>query len=752
MELEAISNIGTRQMTARSTLDANTANFKSNRTAGSFSGPFSGNAPPYLDSESRRFGEQSLSSWGDVPALQSPPDDRGSIHNSDYFPGSGLASRDSSLPPSRHGHDATNLSAYGELPPRNHQSKSSFAIPRHVPSLSTQTNGGAYNDRPISQENDLNAHFRRMSLQHPDQSVNVQKPTLNLNGAPAHFSQGSQDLGSRRQSTSDFSQQIPSYNGNSLDHSRSYTPNRTPNVRGVPYRDRQVQNPSMNGDYHHQYPYYSAESTPPRAFGPSAMANGDNRGMANSSMALLQSRLRSLEQEQNFPPNLGPMMAASYQMPYGNSIPYGTPQTLSGVNVNGQFMPMPPIPSMVPLMEPPRGPRDHDIGHGMRSALLDEFKTNQKTKRYELKDIYDHIVEFSGDQHGSRFIQTKLETANSDEKDRVFREIQSNALQLMSDVFGNYVIQKFFEHGDQTQKRTLANKMKGQVFALSTQMYACRVVQKALEHVLTDQQASIVREIENRVMDCLRDQNGNHVIQKAIERVPAEHMQVIVKAFLGRVQELSTHPYGCRVIQRMLEHCEPQVKRSVLEEIQGCEATLIPDQYGNYVTQHAIELGSDEDRARVFELIKSQLLAFSQHKYASNVVEASLKHATNEQRREIMMTLREKDPRGESYLVLMIKDGFGNYVIQRLLDTLEKSDYIAFMDILQPEMVKAKRLASSKQVQATRIESHIRSEHPHSSFHQYEYLYGDDTTASPYRKRTKPSEQLIAKCNNEYRR
>lgn len=95
-----------------------------------------------------------------------------------------------------------------------------------------------------------------------------------------------------------------------------------------------------------------------------------------------------------------------------------------------------------------------------------------------VKDIYGHIVEFSGDQHGSRFIQEKLQSANSDEKDQVFVEIEVNALQLMKDVFGNYVIQKFFEHGNQVQKKIIAGKMKGKVAELSTQMYACRVVQK----------------------------------------------------------------------------------------------------------------------------------------------------------------------------------------------------------------------------------------------------------------------------------
>jgi hypothetical protein len=56
------------------------------------------------------------------------------------------------------------------------------------------------------------------------------------------------------------------------------------------------------------------------------------------------------------------------------------------------------------------------------------------------QDIFGYVVEFSGDQHGSRFIQQKLETATSEEKQVIFDEIVPDAaLQLMQDVFGNYV-------------------------------------------------------------------------------------------------------------------------------------------------------------------------------------------------------------------------------------------------------------------------------------------------------------------------
>lgn len=51
-------------------------------------------------------------------------------------------------------------------------------------------------------------------------------------------------------------------------------------------------------------------------------------------------------------------------------------------------------------------------------------------------------VELSIDQHGSRFIQQKLESCSAEERTSVFEEILPHASKLMTDVFGNYVIQK----------------------------------------------------------------------------------------------------------------------------------------------------------------------------------------------------------------------------------------------------------------------------------------------------------------------
>lgn len=401
--------------------------------------------------------------------------------------------------------------------------------------------------------------------------------------------------------------------------------------------------------------YYAAGTPPIEEYRPSSRET-----RVPQEQMELSRRLQSIQyaQQQNY----YHQFAGQYPPP-----PYDYPQHFR------QTAPLPypylpvPVPAFPqPQVIPTRPAKDQDVGVGVRSMLLEEFRSNGKSnKRYELKDIYQHVVEFSGDQHGSRFIQQKLETANSDEKEQLFREIQPNALQLMTDVFGNYVIQKLFEHGNQVQKRLLAEQMKHHVMELSLQMYGCRVVQKTLEHVLADQQAQLVAELQADVMKCIKDQNGNHVVQKAIERVPTEHIQFVIDAFRGQVGPLATHPYGCRVIQRILEHCKPHIHVSILEELHVCANSLVIDQYGNYVTQHIIQHGKPEDRAKIIKIVQSQLLTLSKHKFASNVVEKSIEYGTEEQRKAIVAQLTAVNEDGASPLQLMMKDQYGNYVIRK---------------------------------------------------------------------------------------
>eukprot|EP00743_Colponemidia_sp_Colp-15_P003429 GILK01003703.1.p1 GENE.GILK01003703.1~~GILK01003703.1.p1 ORF type:complete len:886 (-),score=146.11 GILK01003703.1:435-3092(-) len=335
-----------------------------------------------------------------------------------------------------------------------------------------------------------------------------------------------------------------------------------------------------------------------------------------------------------------------------------------------------------------------------RSTLLEEFRT--KNRKLELRDIAGHVVEFSQDQHGSRLIQSKLETCTDPEKQMVFDEILGDALRLMTDVFGNYVIQKFFEHvGTPEQQRVLATHLEGHVLPLSLQMYGCRVVQKALEVIGPDQQATLVQELRNHVLKCVEDQNGNHVIQKCIEKVAPEHIQFIIDAFDNTsIYEMSVHPYGCRVIQRILEYCPPYQSDRVLHEILRCTLNLAQDQYGNYVIQHILERGDKQDKDFIMNKVRGQLMSLSMHKFASNVVEKVLSHANPDEQQDMLKEIIGNREEPIPPLLTMMRDRYANYVVQKALEVSQGEQREYMLSIIKDQIPHLKKFTYGRHIVA----------------------------------------------------
>lgn len=448
-----------------------------------------------------------------------------------------------------------------------------------------------------------------------------------------------------------------------------------------------------------------------------ASQHGDLEGLRK---AYLETLLSQQKQQYELP-----LLSKSGLLNQGlfGSQPYGLGMPHSGKQISNSSLPS--LGSGNPLFENERishinsmmrssmggsGSSWHaDIGNNMESrfasSLLDEFKNN-KTKPFELSDITDHVVQFSTDQYGSRFIQQKLETASVEEKTKIFPEIIPHARGLMTDVFGNYVIQKFFEHGTDSQRKELANQLTGHVLPLSLQMYGCRVIQKALEVVDVDQQSQMVSELSGAIMKCVRDQNGNHVIQKCIECVPQDRIQFIITSFYGQVVALSTHPYGCRVIQRVLEHCDDlKTQEIIMEEIMQSVCTLAQDQYGNYVIQHILEHGKPNERTIVISKLAGQIVKMSQQKFASNVIEKCLAFGSPEERQilvnEMLGTSDENEP-----LQAMMKDPFGNYVVQKVLETCDDQSLELILSRIKVHLNALKRYTYGKHI-VSRVEKLI---------------------------------------------
>ncbi|CAF3238396.1 unnamed protein product [Rotaria socialis] len=340
-----------------------------------------------------------------------------------------------------------------------------------------------------------------------------------------------------------------------------------------------------------------------------------------------------------------------------------------------------------------------------RSKLLDDFR-NSRMPNLQLRDVIGHFTEFSMDQHGSRFIQQKLERATNTEKDMVFKEIISNAPQLMTDVFGNYVIQKFFEFGSTEHKAYLAHSIRGNVLSLALQMYGCRVIQKAVESLQPEYQVQIARELDGNIVKCIEDQNGNHVIQKCIECCIGDDIDFIIKDVTNQVFQLSAHPYGCRVIQRILENCKESQTRPILDILHNELENLVQDQYGNYVIQHVLEHGKVEDRSRIVNAIMGRVLHLSQHKFASNVVEKCVTYATREEKRQLIDEVVSFGDGPNSALLIMMKDQFANYVVQKMIDVAEPAQRKILLTKVRPHIQSLRKFTYGKHI-ITKLEKHL---------------------------------------------
>ncbi|GFR45859.1 hypothetical protein Agub_g7310 [Astrephomene gubernaculifera] len=359
-------------------------------------------------------------------------------------------------------------------------------------------------------------------------------------------------------------------------------------------------------------------------------------------------------------------------------------------------------------------------GRGPRSSgdtLLDEFKTNKTGRKWELREILGHVYEFSLDQHGSRFIQQKLEGVSSEDLDAAFSEVLPRIMHLMTDVFGNYVVQKFLEHGSPEQRARLTKALHGHVLQLSLQMYGCRVVQKALEVFSEEQKVELVAELDGHIMRCVRDQNGNHVIQKCIECVPAARIRGLLDNFLMCVVPLSTHPFGCRIIQRILEHVSDQQRRAaVMADILASAVQLTQDQYGNYVIQHVLEHGTPQERSSISGSLAATVVQLSMHKFASNVIEKCLTYGSTADRDLLINRMLgaqalqmqqaaaaggvDADMEVEDPVQVMMKDQFGNYVVQKVLEVCSDDQREIMLARVRQQLHALKRYTYGKHIVA----------------------------------------------------
>lgn len=304
-------------------------------------------------------------------------------------------------------------------------------------------------------------------------------------------------------------------------------------------------------------------------------------------------------------------------------------------------------------------------------------------------------VKLATDQFGCRFLQKKLESnAESDiVRDLMYEQIKPYILDLILDPFGNYLIQKLCDYLTTAQRTDMIQSIFPQVFQISINQYGTRSLQKIIDTVDSDVQIeTIIKGFSQeytsiqQVVTLINDLNGNHVIQKCIFKFPPSTFGFVIDAIVEKnnIITISTHKHGCCVLQKLLSVCTLQQIFTISVKIIQFLPGLINDQFGNYIIQFLLDI-DDLDYyllPEIFKRLSNELCQLSCLKFSSNVVEKFIKKLF----RNVKKYLQENQSNNDEVvqnsmnillsivdiftlnLNVLIRDNFGNYALQTLLD------------------------------------------------------------------------------------
>ncbi|KAH3672172.1 hypothetical protein WICMUC_004433 [Wickerhamomyces mucosus] len=350
------------------------------------------------------------------------------------------------------------------------------------------------------------------------------------------------------------------------------------------------------------------------------------------------------------------------------------------------------------------------------------------------------IVKLSIDQYGCRFIQKRLDLDNSI-KDIVFNKIFNNIIDLIVDPFGNYLIQKLVDYLTSYQKDLMIEKIHTYLFQISTNQYGTRSLQKIIDKISNSYQMDLIIKglqennsldpiEDNNVVRLIKDLNGNHVIQKCIFKFTSDKIQFIIDSIClnNNIVRISTHKHGCCVLQKLLNNANYDQIVEISKVLLIYLNDLINDQFGNYIIQFLFELSFLQRSENLnflidefFQKIFNNMVKLSCLKFSSNVIEKFIKILKNKQN---YIYLTEIIKLTNINFEILIKDKFGNYVIQTLIDqfydvielNLEMANLINTIKNYLP-VIKTAPYGRKIQLKIQQLESNIVLGHsPSNSF------------------------------------
>ncbi|OAL01919.1 ARM repeat-containing protein [Phaeosphaeriaceae sp. SRC1lsM3a] len=316
---------------------------------------------------------------------------------------------------------------------------------------------------------------------------------------------------------------------------------------------------------------------------------------------------------------------------------------------------------------------------------------------YDLKTMPRHeIYTLCKDQHGCRFLQKKLEERNAENLQIIFDETAPHVVELMTDPFGNYLCQKLLEFANDEQRNTLVRNACPAMVSIALNQHGTRALQKMIEFISTEEQTEmIIQALSGQVVDLIQDLNGNHVIQKCLNHLKSLEAQFIFDAVGEHCITVGTHRHGCCVLQRCIDHASGFQKVELVRKITAHSFHLVQDPFGNYVVQYILDLNDPNFTTPMCGGFQGKVVELSKQKFSSNVIEKCIRCAEMPAKQLLIEELLDAEE-----LEQLMRDSYGNYVVQTALEFAPPELCLHLIEIMRPILPSIRQTPYGRRIQS----------------------------------------------------
>ena len=279
------------------------------------------------------------------------------------------------------------------------------------------------------------------------------------------------------------------------------------------------------------------------------------------------------------------------------------------------------------------------------------------------------LVNFLCTPKGTIEIQKKLEQSNNEHKIFLVNYLNKQGLSIiMKNTYGNYFFQQLIKKNEKLLISLIISYISEDFIDISKDFSGTFSLQALLDEITSiEEEQKILNCIKNYEMEMAFNKNSTHVLQKIVSLFPDNRRLFLNEIILHNFIELCLDPNGICLIKIFIKtNTLIENKKRIYDKITENFVILAQSPFGNYGIQYLMEIWNNDDMKEIQKKIIENIYELSLQQYSSNVIEKAIE-IFEKNRIEIIKKLCFD----EKYILILIKNKFGKYVLNKAIKYME---------------------------------------------------------------------------------